>query len=133
MKFKYPTIITCTAVIFDINYHSIANNFIEIQWFLHSESNKPFFFQTNEYLLKCKNILCSKTDKFQLLIEKGEEKVAVRFSLKRHNTFQPLPPIFGLFGAFFSDTARHSTNTGQTYMNAFSGTANFRDKGEMKY
>lgn len=121
----------CSNIWYKLSQHSKQfywNSMISSLWI-----KQTIFFQTNEYLLKCKNILCSKTDKFQLLIEKGEEKVAVRFSLKRHNTFQPLPPIFGLFGAFFSDTARHSTNTGQTYMNAFSGTANFRDKGEMKY
>jgi len=120
----------CSNIWYKLSQHSKQfywNSMISSLWI------KQTIFFSNEYLLKCKNILCSKTDKFQLLIEKGEEKVAVRFSLKRHNTFQPLPPIFGLFGAFFSDTARHSTNTGQTYMNAFSGTANFRDKGEMKY
>lgn len=121
----------CSNIWYKLSQHSKQfywNSMISSLWI------KQTIFFSNEYLLKCKNILCSKTDKFQLLIEKGEEKVAVRFSLKRHNTFQPLPPpIFGLFGAFFSDTARHTTNTGQTYMNAFSGTANFRDKGEMKY
>lgn len=121
----------CSNIWYKLSQHSKQfywNSMISSLWI------KQTIFFSNKYLLKCKNILCSKTDKFQLLIEKGEEKVAVRFSLKRHNTFQPLPPpIFGLFGAFFSDTARHTTNTGQTYMNAFSGTANFRDKGEMKY